>query len=214
MSTAASIAPSERVCAWAAALGGCALVVCLLGVWADPVRAPDEDNHDHGPGAPVQYFTLPPSAPAAAAASPSAPSVALPTPVIEIALAEVTPIVPVTAAPALVSLVTPAVASVGRVSAAVVSPSVAPAAERFTANVPGDFPEPPYPRWARQQGLQGNLLVLVEVSAAGVPVGVVVRESCGSALLDAHALEWVRRNWTWGPGSPRRFLVPFVFQLR
>jgi TonB family protein len=58
------------------------------------------------------------------------------------------------------------------------------------------------------------MLVLVEVSAAGAPVSVVVRESSGSALLDAHALEWVRRNWTWGTGSPRRFLIPFVFQLR
>lgn len=214
MSTAASIAPSERVCAWAAALGGCAVAVCLLGVWADPVRAPDEDDHDHGPGAPVQYFTPPPSAPAAAAASPSAPSVALPAPVVEVPLAEVTLVMPVTAAPALVALVAPVVASAGRVNAAVVSPNTALVAERFTANMPGDFPEPPYPRWARQQGLQGDMLVLVEVSAAGAPVSVVVRESCGSAPLDAHALEWVRRNWTWGPGAPRRFLIPFVFQLR
>ena len=214
MSTAASIAPSERVCAWATALGGCAVVVCLLGVWADPVRAPDEDDHDHGPGAPVQYFTPPPSAPAAPAASPSAPSVALAAPVVVFALSEVTPVVPITTAPALIALVAPAAVSAGRVTATVVSPSVALVAERFTANMPGDFPEPPYPRWARQQGLQGNLLVLVEVSAAGAPVSVVVRESCGSELLDVHALEWVRRNWTWGPGAPRRFLVPFVFQLQ
>ena len=190
------------------------MAVCLLGVWADPVRAPDEDDHDHGPGAPVQYFTPPPSAPATAAASPSAPSVALPAPVVEVPLAEVVSVIPITSAPTLIALVAPAAVSAGRVPVAVVSPSTALVAERFTANMPGDFPEPPYPRWARQQGLQGNLLVLVEVSAAGAPVGVVVRESCGSALLDAHALEWVRRNWTWGPGSPRRFLVPFVFQLR
>jgi protein TonB len=214
LSTAASIAPSERVCAWAAALGGCAVAVCLLGVWAYPVRAPDGHDHDHGPGAPVQYFTPPPSAPAAAAASSFAPSVALPAPVVVIALAELTPVVPITAAPALIALLAPAVASPGRVTAAVVSPSVALVAERFTANMPGDFPEPPYPRWARQQGLQGDLLVLVEVSAAGSPASVVVRESSGSAPLDAHALEWVRRNWTWGPGSPRRYLVPFIFQLQ
>jgi protein TonB len=214
LSNAASIAPSERVCAWAAALGGCAVAVCLLGVWADPVRAPAEHDLDHGPGAPVQYFTPPLSAPAAAAASPSAPSVALPAPVVVVALSEVTPVVPITTAPALIALVAPAAVSAGRVSAAVVSPNAALVAERFTANMPGDFPEPPYPRWARQQGLQGELLVLVEVSAAGAPVSVVVRESSGSAPLDAHALEWVRRNWTWGPGSPRRFLVPFVFQLR
>jgi len=110
LATVASIALSERVCAWAAALGGCAVVVCLLGVWADPVRAPHEHEHDHGPGAPVQYFRPPPSAPAVAAASPAPALVALPTPVVEAPLAEVTPVVPVTAAPALVSLVSPAVA--------------------------------------------------------------------------------------------------------
>jgi len=140
--------------------------------------------------------------------------VALPAPVVVIALSEVTPVVPIATAPALIALVAPAAVSAGRVSATVVSPSVALVAERFTANVPGNFPEPPYPRFARQQGLQGNLLILVEVTAAGAPLSVVVRESCGSAPLDAHALEWVRRNWTWGPGSPRRFLIPIVFELQ
>lgn len=215
MPPVASIALSERVCAWVAALGGCAVGVCLLGVWADPVRAPNGHDHDHGPGAPVQVFTPPPSAPSAASATPASAPVALPTPVIEIALAEVVPGVPVTAAPALVSMVVPvAPTSPRRVVAAAVLPAAALSAERFTTNMPGDFPEPPYPRWARQQGLQGSLLVLVEVSTAGAPQNVMVRESCGSSALDAHAVEWVRQRWTWVPGAPRRFLVPFVFELQ
>jgi len=142
--------------------------------------------------------------------------VALPTPVVEAPLAEVTPVVPVTAAPALVSLVSPAVAPPHATLKPIASP-VAPApatAEPFTTNMPGDFPEPPYPRWARQQGLQGNLLVLVEVSSAGSPISVVIRESCGSTALDDHAVVWVRQRWSWAPGPPRRFLVPFIFQLQ
>lgn len=216
MATVASIALTERVCAWAAALGGCAVVVCLLGVWADPVRAPHEHDHDHGPGAPVQYFRPPPSAPAVAAASPAVVAVVLPTPVIEVALAEVTSVVPLTAAPALVSLVSPAVVPSPVTLKPIASP-VAPApaaAEPFTTNMPGDFPEPPYPRWARQQGIEGNLLVLVEVSSAGSPTSVVIRESCGSTALDDHAVGWVRQRWIWAPGPPRRFLVPFIFQLQ
>ncbi len=217
MSIVASITLSERVCTWAAALGGCAVTVCLLGVWADPVRAPDEHDHDHGPGAPVQYFIPPKATPAAAAESPAVTAVVLPAPVIEVALAEVTSVVPLSAAPALVSLVSPAVVAPARISMKPIASPAAPVTapvERFTADMTGDFPQPPYPRWARQQGLEGNLLVFVEVSAAGAPVSVVVRESCGSAPLDAHVLEWVRRNWTWAPGPPRRFLIPFVFQLR
>jgi len=211
-----SIALLERVSAWAAALGGCAVVVCLLGVWADPVRAPHEHEHDHGPGAPVQYFRPPPSAPAVAAAAPAPALAALPTPVVEAPLAEVTPVVPVTAAPALVSLVSPAVVpspATLKPIASLVVPAPA-AAEPFTTNMPGDFPEPPYPRWARQQGIEGNLLVLVEVSSAGSPISVIVRESCGSTALDDHAVGWVRQRWIWAPGPPRRFLVPFIFQLQ
>ncbi|MCX6918850.1 MAG: energy transducer TonB [Verrucomicrobia bacterium] len=216
MAAVLSIARTERVCAWAAALGGCAVVVCLLGVWADPVRAPHEHDHDHGPGAPVQYFRPPPSAPALAAAAPAPVLAALPTPVVEAPLAEVTPVVPITAAPALVSLVLPAVAPPQTTLKPIASPAApAPAtAEPFTTTMPGDFPEPPYPRWARQQGLQGNLLVLVEVSSAGSPTSVIVRESCGSTALDDHAVGWVRQRWTWAPGPPRRFLVPFIFQLQ
>lgn len=217
MATVASIALTERVCAWAAALGGCAVVVCLLGVWADPVRAPHEHEHDHGPGAPVQYFIPPKATPAAAAVSPAVAAVVLPTPVIEVALAEVTSVVPLSAAPALVSLVSPAVAAPARISMKPIASPAAPVTapvERFTADMTGDFPQPPYPRWARQQGLQGNLLVLVEVSSAGSPTSVVIRESCGSTALDDHAVGWVRQRWTWAPGPPRRFLVPFIFQLQ
>jgi TonB family protein len=151
-----------------------------------------------------------------AAASPAPALVALPTPVVEAPLAEVTPVVPVTAAPALVSLVSPAVAPPSATLKPIAAP-VAPApatAEPFTTNMPGDFPEPPYPRWARQQGIEGNLLVLVEVSSAGSPISVVIRESCGSTALDDHAVVWVRQRWSWAPGPPRRFLVPFIFQLQ
>jgi protein TonB len=80
--------------------------------------------------------------------------------------------------------------------------------------MPGDFPDPPYPRWARQQGVQGRLLVLVDVAASGAPSSVAVRESSGHPPLDQHAVDWLRQQWTWAPGVPRRFLVPLIFELQ
>jgi hypothetical protein len=43
---------------------------------------------------------------------------------------------------------------------------------------------------------------------------VAVRESSGQASLDQHAADWVRLHWSWAPGAPRRYLVPFVFELQ
>lgn len=212
MTLAASIASQDRVCAWAAALGASAILVCVLGELAGPVRLPAEHVHDHGAGAPVQYFT-PPAKPA----SPS-PAIAEASPQVPTALPEVVAataplaVVPVTAMPALV----PVTALRPLASAAPSRPAVsaAPSAERFVPDMPGDFPDPPYPRWARQQGVQGRLLVLIDVAASGAPSSVAVRESSGHPPLDQHAVDWLRQQWTWAPGAPRRFLVPLVFELQ
>ena len=212
MAAALSIASQDRLCAWAAAVGAAALVVCVLGELAGPVRLPAEHDHDHGAGAPVQYFT-PPAKPASpspviAEASPQLPTAS---PEVVAATAPLA-VVPVTAMPALV----PVTALRPIASAAPSRPAVsaAPSAERFVPDMPGDFPDPPYPRWARQQRVQGRLLVLVDVAANGTVSSVAVRESSGHPPLDQHAVDWVRQRWSWAPGAPRRFLVPLVFELQ
>lgn len=212
MTLAASIASQDRLCAWAAALGAATILVCVLGELAGPVRLPAEHDHDHGAGAPVQYFTPPakPASPSPVIAEVS-PQVPTASPEVVAATAPLA-VVPVTAMPALV----PVTALRPIASAAPSRPvvSAAPSAERFVPDMPGDFPDPPYPRWARQQGVQGRLLVLVDVAASGAPSSVAVRESSGHPPLDQHAVDWLRQQWTWAPGAPRRFLVPLVFELQ
>ena len=211
-----SIASHDRLCAWAAALGSATILVCVLGELAGPVGLPAEHDHDHGAGAPVQYFT-PPAKPASpspvmAEASPQVPTASseVVAPLAPLAVLPVTPmasLVPVAALRPMASGVPFSPSSRPAVSAA-------PAAERFVPDMPGDFPDPPYPRWARQQGVQGRLLVLVDVAASGAVQSVAVRESSGQAGLDQHAADWVRLHWSWAPGAPRRYLVPFVFELQ
>jgi len=92
------------------------------------------------------------------------------------------------------------------------SPTLVPA--KFTPQEGGQFPDPLYPRWARQQNIQGSLMLLVTVQAEGKVSAVVVTESSGNTKLDAFASHWVRQQWIWPPGTTRSFLVPFVFQLK
>ena len=218
MSTDHSSSLHERVYAWSAALGTATLVVCVLGALAGPVQVPADDHHDHGPGAPVQYFTPPAqppveTKPTIAAAVPAAVAVPVAVPVAVLPIVEPVAALPVTAKPALLPVT--AVRSPVAPRAAVPPVAVAaPALERFVPSLAGEFPDPPYPRWARQQGIQGRLLVLVDVAASGAVQSVAVRESSGQASLDQHAADWVRLHWSWAPGAPRRYLVPFVFELQ
>jgi protein TonB len=216
LSTAASIAPTERLYAWAAALGSATILVCVLGELDGPVRLPAEHNHDHGAGAPVQYFT-PPAKPASPSPVMAEASPQVPTASLEV-VAAIAPLaaVPVTAMPALVPVAAlrPIASAAPSRQSSRPAVSAAPSAERFVPDMPGDFPDPPYPRWARQQGVQGRLLVLVEVAASGAPSSVAVRESSGHPSLDQHAVDWLRQQWTWAPGASRRFLVPLIFELQ
>ena len=212
MATALSIASQDRLCAWAAALGAATILVCVVGELAGPVRLPAEHDHDHGAGAPVQYFTPPAKpaspSPAIAEASPQVPTAS---PEVVAAIAPLA-VLPVTVMPPLVPVT--ALRPIASTAPSRSAVSSTPSAERFVPDMPGDFPDPPYPRWARQQGVQGRLLVLVDVAASGAPLSVAVRESSGHPPLDQHAVDWLRQQWTWAPGAPRRFLVPLVFELQ
>lgn len=62
-------------------------------------------------------------------------------------------------------------------------------------------PRPKYPEEARRKGQQGVVLVTVQVETDGRPSHVTLKQSSGFPLLDAAALEAVRK-WTFDPARP------------
>ncbi len=93
--------------------------------------------------------------------------------------------------------------------------SNAPASEEDRPNVltprPGSNPRPDYPESARRRGIEGVVLVRIEVDAGGEPVACAIAESSGSIALDDAALR-AARKWRFenGPGSVD---VPFRFAI-
>lgn len=91
-------------------------------------------------------------------------------------------------------------------SAAVAPPSVR-AEPMEPVFVPADAsaaylrnPPPVYPLAARRRGLQGVVVLTVEVDAEGRPGLVTVRKSAGHALLDGSAVAAVR-GWRFVPAT-------------
>lgn len=154
----------------------------------------------------VELVLAPPPAPAPAPVPP-APAVqpAAATPVVKPALPR-----PAPAAKAAPAAAIRPVAEAPATSAPATSAPAAPAAETaqgphesapsepdLSPN-PTEAPRPVYPRAARQRGWQGVVMVLVQVAADGVPLGVAVKASSGHSLLDEAALEAVKR-WRFSP---------------
>lgn len=197
-----------RALAWLAAVVSSVLVVCAVGTFAPPVAVGHFDAKAAADDLVAEVFIPPPQAPAPVAA----PAEAATEPTAASAAPAVPDVVPVVEAVApLVAPVMPGLASLKSYDAAG-RPAAAPVA--FVRGASGAFPDPPYPRWARQQGMQGKLQLYVEVSASGSIAEVKVRETSGHALLDQHVLDWVKANWSWAPGARRLYLVPFVFELQ
>ena len=79
-------------------------------------------------------------------------------------------------------------------------------------------PKPPYPLLARRRGYEGRVLLSVLVRADGGGGGVTLKQSSGHAMLDASALDTVRR-WRFLPARrgatpvESRVDVPIVFRL-
>ncbi|HVU62943.1 MAG TPA: TonB family protein, partial [Phycisphaerales bacterium] len=79
---------------------------------------------------------------------------------------------------------------------------------------------PAYPAEALRRGVEGVVVVRVEVDALGSVSGARVVESAGDGSLDASALEAVR-SWRFEPGrdgsgrlAASRADVPVVFRIR
>jgi protein TonB len=79
-------------------------------------------------------------------------------------------------------------------------------------------PAPRYPELARQLAQEGVVLLLVDIDSKGHPTSVTISQSSGFALLDASALDTVRR-WRFSParagGLPvaSKAQVPIEFRL-
>lgn len=199
----------NRWLAWLAMLVLSVLVVCVVGEFSRPISVLHFDVKSWHNEAAVELFVPPPQAPfpetaptEAVAAAPAARPAPMAPAVVPAAEAVVPLVFPVM--PGLATL-----KSIGSPAARAVSAPIA-----FTPSVQGVFPDPSYPRWARQQAMQGKLQLLVEVSSSGRIDELKIRESSGHNLLDKHVLDWVKANWSWAPGVRRRYLVPFIFELQ
>lgn len=79
-------------------------------------------------------------------------------------------------------------------------------------------PAPDYPWSARRRGIEGRVVLRLEVDADGLPTGIELVHSSGSDALDQAAITALRQ-WRLRPaladGVPvaGRVLVPIVFKL-
>ncbi|MPY72106.1 MAG: TonB family protein [Alphaproteobacteria bacterium] len=101
---------------------------------------------------------------------------------------------------------------------AALSPSAARTEPRYGPEALGNAP-PPYPAPARRSGIEGKVLLRVQVAASGRTEGVSVLESSGHALLDRAARRAVAA-WRFAPATLAGLPVsgsvdiPVVFRLK
>jgi periplasmic protein TonB len=80
-----------------------------------------------------------------------------------------------------------------------VAAAVAPVARGLSRPPSLDYgPKPEYPAAARMRGLQGRVLLHIDIAADGTPANVSVATSSGHAILDRVAMTTVR-NWRFHP---------------
>ena len=72
--------------------------------------------------------------------------------------------------------------------------------------------KPTYPAPARAQKLEGTVLLLVSVDAAGHVAGASLQRSCGHTILDRAALEAVR-SWRFVPAYQADRAVPATVEV-
>lgn len=128
------------------------------------------------------------------------------------------------AAPAVVAAAVPEIPPAPVVVAK--APAVASAPVRADAVEPPHFnvaylnnPRPAYPPIARKLGLEGVVLLRVDVTAKGTPEKIVIAQTSGATLLDEAALKAVQ-GWTFVPARrgdtpiAHPVEVPIRFQLK
>jgi TonB family protein len=78
----------------------------------------------------------------------------------------------------------------------------------------GKFPAPPYPSWARSEGVSGSVTVAIITDAAGAVTGVRILATSGSSKLDAYTCDYIQRRWRFPAGPPMTRRQPVIFKLR
>lgn len=78
----------------------------------------------------------------------------------------------------------------------------------------GKFPAPPYPSWARSEGVSGSVTVAIATDAAGTVTGVRVLATSGSSKLDAYTCDYIQRRWRFPAGAPMTRRQPVVYRFR
>lgn len=59
----------------------------------------------------------------------------------------------------------------------------------------GERPQPPYPKIALENGMQGSILLLLGGDAAGNVTSVEVKESSGFPFLDRTTVDFIKQHW-------------------
>lgn len=114
---------------------------------------------------------------------------------------------------------TPAPAPVAPAAAAPESTPVAMAAGDRPQPIAGQSPPPTYPPAALRNGVEGSVVVRVDVDATGYPMNVTIIQRSGSRDLDRAAADAVRR-WRFLPAQnngqavPGSIEVPFDFKTQ
>lgn len=92
-------------------------------------------------------------------------------------------------------------------------PAPAPVAARYDADYLNN-PAPGYPPLSRRMGEEGQVLVRVQVSAAGEVLSVELKQSSGFARLDEAALKAVAKYRFTAIGRVSSVVVPIKFNLK
>lgn len=114
---------------------------------------------------------------------------------------------------------TPAPPPVAPAAAAPESSPVAMAAGDRPQPIAGQSPPPTYPPAALRNGVEGSVVVRVDVDATGYPMNVTIIQRSGSRDLDRAAADAVRR-WRFQPAQsngvavPGSIEVPFDFKAQ
>jgi protein TonB len=204
---------TERTLAWIISCLAGVVGVAIWGYFSAPITLQHFDAKSLTSTLAAEVFippapqnTPPTPTPTEVTPEPTAPSPSIPVPVIP-PIAE--------ALPSLAQPVQPTLIGVKAFQANLRPTATALKPTAFNTNDHGGtFPIPPYPRWARQQGMQGEIKLLADIAPDGTITDLKIKESSGFNLLDQHVLDWVKAHWNWVPGSHRLYIIPFIYELQ
>jgi TonB family protein len=79
----------------------------------------------------------------------------------------------------------------------------------------GERADPDYPKWYQDMGLQGTVGLSFNVDDSGRVISAEINESSGSAILDQHTLDFIKRRWMVPPiNGGHVFKVSIKYLLR